>query len=279
MKVSSKKPLNMVSYFGGKWPHLKWLIPHFPVGNFHFIDAMCGAANVALNVNYPLITVNDLNNEIINLFYVLRDSHEEFVRQLYFTPFSSAELEKCISDPLPADPIERARQYYVKCQQGYGANGSQNNHKGTGFEFKVEKTAYYRVDNWNKRIAKLPEIIDRLRHFQIMNKDIFYVLDRMDRKDNIIYIDPPYVLSTRRAKKRYTHECEDDFHEKLCNRLLDIKDAFVALSGYDNEIYRDILSEWHLSIGPYNQATVSKKSARECLWTNYQPTFYKSSLF
>src|SRR5450759_984121 len=95
-----QKYINLISYFGGKYPHLKWLISKFPAGNYHFIDIMCGSGNVALNVNYPLITVNDVNDEIINLFNVLRDNYDEFLRALYFTPFSRAELNRIITDAI-----------------------------------------------------------------------------------------------------------------------------------------------------------------------------------
>ena len=138
-------------------------------------------------------------------------------------------------------------------------------------EFKIQRSSYYRVDNWNKKLEKLPEIIDKLRHFQITDKSVFYILDRMDREGNIIYLDPPYVLDTRSAKKRYTHECEDDFHVELCEKILSMSNAFVALSGYENEIYQDMLGSLYQSTGPHTQATVSKKSTKECLWTNYKP--------
>ena len=266
-----KKNLNLVSYFGGKWPHLKWLKAQFPQGDFHFIDALCGAANVALNINYPLVTINDLNDEIINLFEVLREQHEAFMQAIYFTPFAEAELTKCIEEETPTDPLERARRYFVKCQLGYGANGSQNNHKGAGMEFTIQRANYYRVDNWNKKLARMAEIVDKLRGFQILNRDLFYVIDKMDRPNNFIYIDPPYVLSTRRDKKRYKHEWDDDKHVKLCDRLNQVENAMICLSGYDNEIYRDMLPDFNVIKGPKNMATVSKKSAYEHVWTNYTP--------
>ena len=148
------KYLNLVSYFGGKYPHLKWLISKFPKGNYHFVDAMCGSANVALNVDYPLITVNDLNDEIINLFEVLRNDYDEFIRLVYFTPFSRGEFERVVDDNrkgVVLTKAERARRYYMICQLGYGANGSQNDHYGMGFEWGIKDKTYYRKDNWNRK--------------------------------------------------------------------------------------------------------------------------------
>ena len=265
-------PLNLVSYFGGKWPHLNWLLPLFPKGNYHFIDIMCGSANVALNAQYPHITVNDLNQEIINLFHVLRNHKEEFLERLYFTPFSRKETEDAIFYE-GDDPIEKARLYYVRCMIGFGANGSQNKHKGVGFEYTIQPRNYYKVDNWNRRLDKLPTIIEKLRHFQIESMDALDLFKRCNQKGNIIYFDPPYVLSTRKSKKRYIHEAEDDFHEKMCEAVQDAE-AFVAISGYydeENDIYGDLLPGWFRTDSPETMSNVAKIPRVECLWTNYNP--------
>lgn len=264
------KHLNLVSYFGGKFPHLTWLISQFPAGNYHFIDLMSGSANVALNVNYPLITINDLNDEIINLFQVLRDKEEEFTRQIYFTPFSRSELYKIIDAEPTNDCIERARRYFIRCQLGYGANGSQNNHKGAGFEYKLHSTNYYRVDNWNKKLKKLAIIADKLRQFQIESTNALKLIEKLDKPSNIIYIDPPYLMSVRSSGKRYLHEVEDGFHEKMAEKCLQLEHAKCAVSGYDSPIYDELFNGFTKVIGPQSNATVSKRGIQEVLWRNYE---------
>jgi DNA adenine methylase len=265
------KYINLISYFGGKYPHLKWLISKFPSGNYHFIDIMCGSANVALNVNYPLITINDMNDEVINLFRVLRDDYDEFMRLLYFTPFSRAELNNIITDYIegkPVSDVERARRYFAKSQLGYGANGSQNNHYGTGFEWNLHKTNYYRVDNWNIKLKRLVKVVHRLRQFQIENRDSLELFDSVNCPGNIVYFDPPYLLSLRKSKKRYLIEQEDEFHIRLSEKISNAK-CFVAVSGYDSPLYNEIFSGMNKSIDIPKRANVGKIEVTECLWTNY----------
>lgn len=263
--------LNLVSYFGGKYPHLTWLTGLFPQGNYHFVDLMCGSANVALNVDYPLITINDLNDNVINLFEVLRNNQEKFIEAVYYTPFSRAELYKFLDKPQPKNKIEWARQYFVKCQLGYGANGSQNNHKGAGFEYKIQRSNHYRVDAWNNKLAKLPLIAEKLRSMQIENRDCLELLSKLDNKETVIYIDPPYLLSTRKSKKRYIHEQNNDFHVQLLTAAHAMKNAKIVISGYDNPMYDELLPGWIKTIGPTSKATVSKKEIKECVWSNYDP--------
>lgn len=265
------KHLNLISYFGGKYPHLSWLIDKFPKGNYHFVDIMCGSANVALNVDYPLITINDLNDEVINLFHVLRNDHERFLQQVYFTPFSRQELYNIIdSFDEVCDNVERARRFFVRSQLGYGANGSQNNHKGAGFEYTIQRTGYYRVDNWNVKLKRLSNIVDRLRSFQIEHRNAIELFERVNIPGTIVYFDPPYLMKTRKSKKRYTHEVYDDFHQQLAE-LVKNANCYVAVSGYDDPMYDSLFSEFIKTKGQLNRQNVKKEYRRECLWTNYDP--------
>lgn len=272
------KHLNLISYFGGKFPHLNWLISLFPKGNYHFIDIMCGSANVALNIDYPLITINDLNSDVINLFKVMRTDLEEFMRVLYFTPFSREELYKILDDfHSESDDIERARRYFVRSQLGYGANGSQNNHKGAGFEYAIQRSNYYRVDGFNFKMIKLPEIADKLRGFQIENRDVFDLFEKVNKPKNIVYFDPPYLMTTRTSGKRYKHEVSPGFHAKLSEAVKEAK-CFVAISGYDSEIYDELYPDFYKSMSPPKRSTVSKRLVNECLWTNYDPRTINGAL-
>ncbi len=267
------KYINLISYFGGKYPHLKWLISKFPNGNYHFIDIMCGSGNVALNVNYPLITVNDLNNDIINLFNVLRDNYDEFLRLLYFTPFSREELNKIITDAINGiefQPIEKARRYFVKSQLGFGANGSQNNHYGLGFEWVLHNTNFYRVDNWNVKLKRLAKIVDKLRQFQIENRCALDLFDNVNRQGNIVYFDPPYLLDLRKSKKRYKHEVDIDFHYAIAEKVKNAN-CFVAISGYDSPIYDKVFANFNKSIDKAKKNNNGHTVEKECLWTNYDP--------
>jgi DNA adenine methylase len=266
-----KKYMNLVSYYGGKYPYLKWLISKFPVGNYHFIDIMCGSANVALNVKYPLVTVNDINSEIVNLFFVLRENYDEFLRALYFTPFSREELNRIITDSINGvhlPDIERARRYFVRCQLGYGANGSQNDHYGAGFEWVLQETNYYRVDNWNLKLKRLAKVVARLRQFQIENRNAMELFDSVNHEGNIVYFDPPYLLVLRKSKKRYRHEVDDEFHRLIAQKVGGAK-CYVAISGYDSPLYNEIFPDFHKSVNKETRSNVGKLVTRECLYTNY----------
>ncbi len=92
-----------------------------------------------------------------------------------------------------------------------------------------------------------------------------------DSKETLFYIDPPYMWGTRvmgSNKKYYQHEMSDEDHENLLKALLGVK-GIVVLSGYDNALYNDMLSEWEkfstTTVANANRGSVIRT---ECVWLN-----------
>ena len=92
-----------------------------------------------------------------------------------------------------------------------------------------------------------------------------------DSPDTLTYLDPPYVHDTRsmgNRKRSYRHEMTDDQHSELIAAARAMR-GMVVLSGYDSELYNDLLSNWS------KQETMSRISAgrgtetrKEVLWLN-----------
>lgn len=82
-----------------------------------------------------------------------------------------------------------------------------------------------------------------------------------------VYFDPPYLLSTRRSRRKlYRYEMTPEQHEEL----LDVANQLpcpVAISGYWSPLYAAALQKWR-SIS-FNAVTRGNRVAREFLWMNY----------
>lgn len=109
---------------------------------------------------------------------------------------------------------------------------------------------------------------ERLRGVQIECKPAVEVIKRFNFQNVLIYADPPYVLSTRHGKQ-YRYEMDDVEHERLLLALLEHK-GLALLSGYDNELYNDLLKGWYRKETTAYSQVCSKK--REVLWMNFEPT-------
>jgi len=85
-------------------------------------------------------------------------------------------------------------------------------------------------------------------------------------KGAFVYLDPPYVLSSRRSGAvLYQQEMSDDDHVQLLSTSLECS-CNIMISGYDNEIYNDMLGDWNRV---EFQVMTRKGVATEVLWMNY----------
>lgn len=221
------------------------------------------AGSLAVLFNKPrchIETVNDLNEDVVNFFRVLRDSPEKLKQAIEFTPFARSEYESAYEDT--ADPIEQARRFSVRCWMGFGCSNLYRN----GFKNGQQSNSPNPAKAW----AEMPEIViqaaERLKGVQIENLPALELIKRYDTPDVLIYADPPYLYGTRK-KYLYKHEMEDAEHVQLLETLLK-HPGKVILSGYDNELYNDLLSGWRKeSIS--TQAENGLKRI-ETIWMNYR---------
>lgn len=277
MKVTDKaiKPTRpLLRYHGGKWILANWIISHFPKHRI-YVEPFGGAASVLLQKQKCYTEIyNDLDDEVVNLFQVVRDNGEVLLNKLVNTPFSRREFEKSYSPS--DDPIEQARRTVIRSFMGFGS-AAASGHK-TGFRSNSNRSGTTPAHDFKNYPTALNFIIDRLRGVVIENRDAVQVMKVHDTDDCLHYVDPPYVLDTRFKGQNtdcYKYEMSNLDHENLLKVLNSLK-GFVVLSGYDNEIYNDYLSGWNKVI---RKAFADGASERvEVLWTNYKP-FNQLQLF
>jgi DNA adenine methylase len=92
--------------------------------------------------------------------------------------------------------------------------------------------------------------------------------------DELVYCDPPYVMSARSGRKIYRHEFSNQQHIDLASVLLAIP-ASVMLSGYRNAIYDDVLRQWRRVDF---QAMTRGGVRTESVWMNFEPPAVPSEL-
>ena len=84
----------------------------------------------------------------------------------------------------------------------------------------------------------------------------------------LVYCEPPYLLSTRRRRSPiYLHEFSEEDHKRLLSIIKRIP-AMVMVSGYASELYARELHGWRCI--EFEMMTRGGKLATECLWMNYK---------
>jgi DNA adenine methylase len=233
------KPL--MRYYGGKWNLAPWVISYFPEHRV-YVEPYGGAASVLMQKEPAFSEVyNDMDDDIVNLFSVLRDrsNAEELKRQLRLTPYARIEFEQAYEES--DESIERSRRTLIRSWMGHSTVGA---HRKTGFRTNVK---YVRrstpAGDWKRLVDYLDLVIERLRDVNIENRPAIDVIEGHDYEDALFYIDPPYPHAVRNDKV-YRHEMEDVDHRVLAECLHEVQ-GMCVISGYDCDLYDELYSRWH----------------------------------
>lgn len=262
LSVDRRVTRPVLRYHGGKWRLAPWIIQHFPKHKV-YVEPFGGAASVLLRKERSYAEVyNDLDNEVVNLFCVLRDPEQsvELRRLLELTPFARREFE--LSYVASDDPIEQARRTMVRSFMGFGSNA---HNRKTGFRSNTTRPTTIPAHDWQNWPGTMPEIVERLRGVVIENRVAIDVIRHYDGQNALIYADPPYVHRTRKVGQvgNYRYEMTDDDHRELAQVLHECQ-GMVVVSGYPSALYDELYGDWKRVDRTAFADGAQKRT--ECLW-------------
>lgn len=262
-------------YFGGKTTLAPKIAAALPPHR-HYVEPFAGSLAVLLAKPPSLMeTVNDLDGAIVNFWRVLRDRPAELARVCALTPHGRAEWESC-ADLDTGDDLEQARRVWVRLSQGRAGRFYR-----AGWRHYVDPgnvgTAFPSyLDGYVDRMAVAAR---RLHHVSLECRPALEIIERYGaREDVCLYVDPPYLGSTRANDRSYRNELmTDDEHRDLAAALQSCK-ASVVLSGYASDLYdTELYPDWHRQAfvtgtgqGPDGSGWSNRT---EVLWSNRAPQF------
>jgi len=262
--------LKSFPYFGGKYTHASSIEKLLPYDE-KYVEPFGGSADVLLQREpSPVETYNDLDEDVVTFFKVLRSCPNELIRQLKLTPYSRTEFERAISEPTPASEIEQARQFFISITQSYNAKSSE---KSSGdWSYAISTTARGRsseISSLQGYEIVLSDVAERFKRVQIECRDAIDVIETHDSSDTVIYCDPPYPAGTRRSGS-YKHEYDESDHIELLE-VLNNCDGQVAISSYASDLYNDALDSWNVYTLRAKPLPSSEKQTldEEVVYTNY----------
>lgn len=239
----------LLRWLGGKYRLASWVVSQMPEHRI-YLEPYGGAASVLFRKPraYNEI-VNDLDDELVNLFRVMREPLQArlLVRRLKLTPYAEAEYQLALEPA--AEPIERAARLIVRSHLGHGSNSARID-RPSGFRCDGRKGTTNVAREWADYPAALAHMVRRLRGVSIRCLPAGEIIGRYRDPKVLIYLDPPYVTGTRSAKKKqdegfhaYRHEMTDADHSALLDQICD-HPAMIMLSGYWSELYAERLAGW-----------------------------------
>lgn len=261
----------ILKYPGSKWGKAEWIINFFPP-HHSYLEPYFGSGAVLFNKERSNIeTVNDLDDNVVNLFQWIKKDPEKLAHEIYYTPYARRVYENAFTLE-PENSLEKAVFFYIHLEMGHGFRTTGER---VGWKNDVQgRERAYAAKNWCELPQKILQAAERLRGVQIENRPALELIHRFNYKNVLIYCDPPYMLQTRH-RKQYKYEMGDSDHEELIKVLLKHK-GYVVLSGYDTDLYNDMLKGWNrYETTSYTQVHAKKQ---EVIWLNYDPPGQQLSL-
>ncbi len=277
----------IIKYFGGKQYLTKKIIELMP-HHIYYLEPFFGAGSVFFAkkpAKYEFI--NDIDEDLYNFYKVLRDPEKvkEFQRRCSLTLYSRSEYDHArqkYEDEDYDDDIDQAHVFYILANQSFSG--------GIVNSWSLDVSNLKGSLAFKNKNEKILNIHKRLQNVQIECKDFFDVwetyVEVWESKEfsAFVYLDPPYVAETRRGGK-YQNEFSTKDHERLIETIIDSK-VKVMVSGYENEIYRELeKSGWNridMDVPAYSagrtrhtgilgEGVMKEKNQmrKECLWMNY----------
>lgn len=254
----------VMKYPGSKWSLAKWIISFFPE-HHSYLEPFFGSGAVLFQKPRSNIeTVNDLDDNVVNLFEWIRRDPAKLANEIYWTPYARQVYENAFA-VVPEDSLGKAVNFYIRLNMGHGF---RTNGEKVGWKNDVQgRERAYASQDWCHLPDKIMQAAKRLRGVQIEHRPAVEVIQRFNFPNVLIYADPPYVLETRHGKQ-YRCEMDDVDHAELLD-MLESHSGRVLISGYDNSLYNNRLRDWHREETICYSQVSSKR--REVLWMNFKP--------
>lgn len=251
----------VLRYPGSKWGLARWIVAQLPPHRT-YVEPFFGSGAVFFSkapAEYEVL--NDLDQQVVHLFRVVRERGAELAAAIALTPWARAEYEAAYTQT--GDPLEDARRFLVRCWQ---AHGTRLAHR-TGWRNRGSAEGGATTALWQQLPARLLAVIERLQHVEIECRPALEIIARFaDDKDCLLYLDPPYERSTR-THWIYAQEMRADDHMALLEALQRCRCA-VVLSGSAHPLYDERLQSWQR----VERQTLAEKGQRrtEVPWLNPQ---------
>jgi DNA adenine methylase len=266
-----------VPYFGGKMKIAPQIAALFPPHS-HYVEPFAGSLSV-LMAKGPSDheTVNDLDHALVTFWRMLRERTDELVRLVALTPHSRVEYNASVN--LDAvEELELARQVWVKLTQGRSGRLRRTgwrhyiNPAGCSSSMPRYLTGY---------LDRIAPAVERLQHVTLECLPGLEVIAKYGAEpDALLYVDPPYLGSTRGWDNAYRHEMRDDESHRELAEALHAARAAVVISGYPSDLYdRELYVGWDRHSIATATGQGGKWDARtEVLWSN-RPIGIQPALF
>ena len=237
-----------IPWMGGKSRLADKILPLFP-DHTCYVEPFAGAAALFFKKEPSKVEVlNDINGELVNLYRVLQNHLEEFVRQFKWAITSRKVFEwEKMKRPETLTDIQRAARFYYLQKNAFGGKVDGQSF-GTGTD-RTHGINLLRIEH------DLSNAHMRLHQVFIENLDWSACIERYDRAHSLFYLDPPYW-----GTAGYGVDFGIEHYKKMADLAMDINGSMI-ISVNDCAKMREVFKDLKMKTVPINY-TVGGKNGR-----------------
>jgi len=246
----------MLRRLGKKTKLAPKIISYFPEHSC-YIELFFGAGGLFFNkprVAYNFM--NDIDNDVYNLFMVLKNSPDELYDNMEITPYHESVFKNWKTEK-EIEPVWQAVRFLYLSNFGYMGSGD---------------TLKFGIDNSKKEtLNKIKIYFEKIQNVQFLNSDFRQALNKIAYRKKIInksvsfiYADPPYLNTENNYNQGFIEIDSID----LFNVLTESGIKF-AMSEFNNPFIVSQAKERNLNIIEIGERRTLKSRQIEILITNY----------
>ena len=275
-----KSPLN---YTGGKYKLLPQIVPLFPEKINTFVDLFDGGFNVGVNIEAKKVIYNDKEEVVAELLRDLKELGSEKALEVLHRTIAKYELSKTNEEGFKKLREEYNAgnkswdMFYAMVTNAFNNQIRFNKSGGYNMPFGKDRSSF------NPTLEKrFVEFVDKLgeKEIEFLKEDFRDIETEGLTANDLVYCDPPYLISTATYNENGGWTNEDDENLlKLLDRINENNIKF-ALSNvlYHKGQSNDMLIEWskrynvHYLDKSYSNCSYQLKDSGqtvEVLITNY----------
>ncbi len=271
-KLTGAKPKPFVKWAGGKKQIINELIARVPESYGRYYEPFVGGGALLFSLMPDKAVINDINEELINAYTVIRDNVEALINSLKRHK-NTKEYYYFMRSMKPSDPVERASRFIYLNKTCYNGLWRVNS-KG---EFNVPFGRYKNPNICDEENLRAVSEYLRTCDITILNTDYKEAIATAERGD-FIYLDPPYAPSSPTASfTKYTRDgfgLEDQKELAEIFRSLDKKGCKVMLSNSNTEFVRNLYRGFNIEVVRANRyincVADRRKNHTELIIRNYE---------
>ncbi len=253
-------------YQGSKRGIAKYIIPHFPSDVNCLIEPFCGASAISLSASaYRLISkviINDLNEPLMNLWQEILKNPENLVKQYEHLWHDQQTDKKTYFFKVREQFNETHQPHHLLYLLARIVKGSVRYSSSGSFNQSADNRRFgMRPNTMRKNIINVSSLLSGITTCSSVD---FSEVVKKAKKDDLVYMDPPYQGTSFTRDHRYLNGLTyDDFVDVL--KIMNDKNTSYIIS-YDGKTGEKShgrplpnslsLKHLHIQAGRSSQATL-----------------------